>query len=462
MEEEPQAVETEQAETVNNEGETSEKVSNSSPIKRGRGRPQGSKKLKVCVTDVNLTELMLAHSNGGSTPIKRGRGRPKLSDTKHTDQQGSPVKGRRGRPKGSKKQTSSENHSPRKRGRPRKSAAGDLPNGGSATPRRGRPKGSGKRKSESLTSGEEDEGGSVTPRKRGRPKGSGNKKPRLERDVGSEGDTEGEESLKLPKRGRGRPRKSTSNGITKTPGRGRGRPRKQTSGEQLATDGSLPVKRGRGRPKGSVTKKPPTYKVHGKVGRPRKVHALPIKGRKRGRPRQQPAKRGRPRKHPLPTPEELKRPKVWKPLGRPRKYPRVDPPEGAPPAPRRSRGRPRKSDSKKGAHLRKVPATPHNPDEPPRKRGRPPKSEDNTPRKRGRPKGSVNKNKATSETQLDSTVPNHSKPMSDSSADGVENETEPEEVAREHNTEAMAIKHGGNTEETLIDQDVSFDVSSQA
>uniref|UniRef100_A0AAQ5Z1D1 Uncharacterized protein n=1 Tax=Amphiprion ocellaris TaxID=80972 RepID=A0AAQ5Z1D1_AMPOC len=95
------------------------------------------------------------------------------------------------------------------------------------------------------------------------------------------------------KRGRGRRRKvaarDASNGITKTPGkRKRGRPRK----DQMAADGSQPVKRGRGRPKGSGNK-PGVYKVGGKVGRPRKAHVLPVKGKKRGRPRLQPAKRGR-------------------------------------------------------------------------------------------------------------------------------------------------------------------------
>lgn len=202
--------------------------------------------------------------------------------------------------------------------------------------------------------------------------------------------------------------------------------------------------------------------VHGTVGRPRRVHVPPSRG-KRGRPRKQPAKRGRPRKYPLPSPEELKKPKVWKPLGRPRKYPRVDPPEGVPPTPRRSRGRPRKSASKKGAHLRKnfPPATssPRNPnDGPTRKRGRPPstpKSDQDTPRKRGRPKGSVNKNKIRSETQLDSAHPDHSK--RDSPAVGAAHEGK----SVEHETDTMPHQQGGNTEGTL-DQDAGFAVGNQA
>uniref|UniRef100_A0A8P4G3P9 Chromosomal protein D1-like n=1 Tax=Dicentrarchus labrax TaxID=13489 RepID=A0A8P4G3P9_DICLA len=234
--------------------------------------------------------------------------------------------------------------------------------------------------------------------------------------------------------------------------------------QELGSDGSQPVKRGRGRPKGSLNKKPPMYKVHGKVGRPRRVHATPTRGR-RGRPRKQPAKRGRPRKYPLPSPEELKKPKVWKPLGRPRKYPRVDPPEGAPPAPRRSRGRPPKSASKKGAHLRKsLPTTPSSPRNPsdgsPRKRGRPPsipRSEEDVPRKRGRPKGSVNKNKARSETQRNSSaLPNH-----DATAVGAEHEGESVEQETEHETDTIPVELGGDTEE-ILDQDASFEVSNQA
>ncbi|XP_026205854.1 chromosomal protein D1-like [Anabas testudineus] len=501
MEEAIRMANSEQGDAASNEAETSVHISNNSPSKRGRGRPQGSKKLKVCVTDVNLMELVSGISNGGSTQPQRGRGRPKLSGTKITAHEGSkdadnsvqPYRGK-GRPKGSKSQTSNgdssvTDHTPRKRGRPKKShtsekaAAEDLANGGSNTPKmgRGRPKGSVKRKSESLTNGEEDEGSSVKPRKRGRPKGSLNKKPRLETEVSSEGEGETDEILNSTKRGRGRLRRlevnnterstqDTSNGISDTPRRGRGRPRKsvqQKSRDQQdgSTDGSQPPKRGRGRPKGSLNKKPPAYKVHGKVGRPRRVR-VPLAMGKRGRSRKQPAKRGRPRKYPLPSPEELKKPKVWKPLGRPRKYPRVDPPEGAPAAPRRSRGRPRKSESKKGAHLRKslptTPSSPHTPnDGPPRKRGRPPstaKSEDVTPRKRGRPKGSLNKNKARSETQLNSM---HSE-KSDSSAVRVRNDGDPAGQQLECGMQVVSVEHGDNIEATLIEQDTGFEVSNQA
>lgn len=330
----------------------------------------------------------------------------------------------------------SSDGTPRKRGRPKlnKSTGEDLPNG--------------------VKSGEENGGSSLPPRKRGRPKGSPNKKPKL-MDLG---DDDGD--VNSQKRGRGRRRKvvvrDASNGITKTPGkRKRGRPRK----DQMAGDGSQPVKRGRGRPRGSGNKKPGVYKVRGKVGRPKKVHVLPVKGKKRGRPRLQPAKRGRPRKNPLPSPEELNKPKVWKPLGRPRKYPRVDPPEGTTPTPRRSRGRPRKSESKKGAHLRKGLSNSGSPqnagDGAPRKRGRPPsiaRSGDDIPRKRGRPKGSF-KNKATGDTSFDSTLP---EAVGETPAIGMQSEAEVEREVE------LSTEHGVETEETLIDQDVSFDVSDQA
>lgn len=490
MEEEIRTAEAERGDAANNE--SSVDMSNSGPTKRGRGRPQGSKKLKVCVTDVNLMELVSGISNGGSTQPQRKRGRPKLSGTKHTEQQGSgdnnadssvqSLQGQ-GRPKGSKNQGSDENssmtdHSPKKRGRPKKSLSNStlekaeaegVPNGGSDAPKmgRGRPKGSKKRKSETLTSDEENEGRLVTPRKRGRPKGSWNHSPKLE--VKSEGEAEADESLKTLKRGRGRPRKvvnntvestqDTLNSISKMPQRGRGRPRKsieldRRGKKEVATDGSQPAKRGRGRPKGSLNKKPRTHS--------RSLYVLPSKGTP-GRPRKQPAKRGRPRKYPLPAPEELKKPKVWKPLGRPRKYPRVDPPEGAPAAPRRRRGRPRKSESKKGAHLRKsLPTTSSSPNNPsdgyPRKRGRPStlKSEGAALRKRGRPKGSVNKNKARSETRLDSTLLNHLKSESSAFGGGYEGEL----IKQEPETD-MPIEHRSSTEE-LHDQDGSFEVSNHA
>lgn len=483
MEEEIRTADTEKGDTANNEGGSSVEMSNNGPPKRGRGRPQGSKKLKVCVTDVSLMDVVPGISNGGSTQPQRGRGRPRLSGITHAEQQGpadndaddsEPV--RRGRPKGSKKTASDSdspvtNQSPRKRGRPKKSVSksslekGDLANGGSDTPKvgRGRPKGSTKRKAESLKSNEDKDGGSVVQRKRGRPKGSPNKIPRLLKEVSIEGEVETDGGLNSTKRTRrvrrevnnsSRSTQDSSNGISQMPRRGRGRPRKtlvQQSGDLVT------VKRGRGRPKGSLNKKPAAYRMLGKS-----ILAVATKGRRL----KHPGKRGRPRKYPLPPPEELKKPRVWKPLGRPRKYPRVDPPEGAPPPPRRSRGRPRKSESKKGAHLRKnLPpassAASNTSDGSPRKRGRPPSSQKNqegTPRKRGRPKGSLNKNKAGSETQLGNTLPNHAK----SDSPDVGREHEGQSVKEEQDTETMPLEHcGGATEETLH-QDASFEITYQA
>ncbi|XP_071357214.1 chromosomal protein D1 [Trachinotus anak] len=496
MEEEIRMASTEQGDGVSNEGESSVDMSNNSPTKRGRGRPQGSKKLKVCVTDVNLMELVSGISNGGSAQPQRGRGRPKLSSTKHTMREGSrdshadnSVQSHwgKGRPKGSKKEASNgdnltADHSPKKRGRPKKSpgkgtsekvTAEDLPNGGSDTPKmgRGRPKGSTKRKSESLTSGEEDEVSSVKPRKRGRPKGSLNKKPKLEIEVSSEGEAERGLLEQMEVNTSERLTQDTSNGISDTPRRKRGRPRKiiqYKSGDQqeLVTDGSQPVKRGRGRPKGSLNKKRIVYMVHGTVSRPRKVQVASTID-KPGRQIRKPGKRGRPKKYPQPPPVDRKKTKIWKPLGRPRKYPRVDPPEGAP---RRRPGRPRKCENKRGAHLRKslpnttsVPCNPN--DGPPRKRGRPPSTANNADiktRRSGRPKGSGNKNEASSETRLDSTLPNHSKEKSNSSAVGVEVKGEPVEEEVEHGTQMMPTEHTCDTEETLIKQDGSIEVSNQA
>lgn len=499
MEEEMRMTEKGQGDAGSSEEESGVDVANNSPTKRGRGRPKGSKKLQVWVTDVNL-ELGSEISNGGSTQTVRGRGSPK--GKKNTAQQSEqesgddnapdtpqPQRGR-GRPKGSgsKKQASNEDgstadHSPKKRGRPKGSSnkktpnkpiasedesGADLSNGGPISPKkgRGRPKGSNsvKRKSESGMSEGEDDGSSSPPRKRGRPKGSPNKKTQLMKlkEMSGEGDvTHSEDSTE-----------DFTNGISSPSQRGRGRPRKavKTSGSSNATDGSQTPKRGRGRPKGSLNKKYP-FKVRGTLGRPRKVDSIKTEvvvssapRRKRGRPRKDPnhtSKRGRPRKHPLPSPEELKKPKVWKPLGRPRKYPRVDPPEGAAPTPRRGRGRPRKSESKKGAHFRKhmavtTTSSPRSPsDGTPRKRGRPSgtvKGGDDAPRRRGRPKGSVKKYKAAGELESGKSS-RHAKVKEDSSAEQEEYE---EQVEEELEQDGETVPEEDAEEESLIDQNRSF------
>nr|XP_057902558.1 proline-rich protein 2-like [Doryrhamphus excisus] len=421
----------EQGDILNKE-ESGEENSDNGFVKRGRGRPKGSKKLQVSIPDLNLMELVSGISNSG----------PAL---------------------GFKTLDSGEEYTPKKRGRPKgsmsKRSAEKAPNNsGSEEPKRGRgrPKGSGKRKAENISS--DDESYEWAPKKRGRPKGSGKKTPQSK-------------EVELD-----------DNGVPKTP-RGRGRPRKSSSErKQMPADDPLRPKRGRGRPKGSMNKNP-FLEVHFQAGRPRRKHIppsrleirLPRKTGKRGRPRKEMSRRGRPRKYPLPSsteeskkprvwkplgrprkhplsaspgpagggpkrgrgpnrgrgrPRKLEakkgahlrkydgpprkrgrprkypatgespKPKVWKPLGRPRKYPLVEPPEGAPEAPRRTPGRPRKSESKRGAHLRNPNPTPRPP--------KPTLGADGTPRKRGRPKGSVNKSKVQKEGHHDSEPWNHS------------------------------------------------------
>lgn len=403
MEEEKKTTETEQA-TDAIEG-SRKKLSGKSPLKRRRGRPQGSKKLRVCVADVS--DLIAEISNGGATQLQRKRARPRLSETQQSEET-------------SNGSTNHDNevgvlitgHSPKKRGRPTKSkiSAEDLRNG-SSLPKlgRGRSKGYTKRKVESLSDNEAIEGSSVTQRKRGRPKSSLNIKPKLE--LSSTGEKEG--TRMSARSGRGRPRKvlNSDDDITVEAHKGRGRPRKMIAQESVAvvTDGNESEKRGRGRPKGSFKKK--CYLLEEQRKRP-----------------------GRPRKYPPPPPEERNKPKVWKPLGRPKKYPPVNS-EGshtAAPKRQRKRGRPRKSEYGKGAHLRKkvIAAPSKSNDGIPRKRGRPPGTKipqvkkDGPKRERGRPKGSRNKSKILGKLQLDSKTCNHVK--GDSSETGYCETTEEE------------------------------------
>ncbi|XP_056154832.1 serine/arginine repetitive matrix protein 2-like [Lampris incognitus] len=470
------------------------------PLKR-RGRPKGSSKKKTAQQSEQESGDDALDSS--VHPQKR-RGRPKGSGSKKQ----ASIKSS----KGSK--GLGVDRTPKKRGRPKGSPNKkvlmvsqdewevNLLNGGASSRKkgRGRPKGSSslKRKAERAVTEKQDDGSSGPPRKRGRPKGSLNKSRFTEeRELSSEGESGTDLSYgnsSPPKRGRGRPKKhmageyavskeesDVSDSGVKPPQRRRGRPRKgaNTSVQQArgsstvqepgATGGFEPPKRGRGRPKGSLNKRFPLIKVYSLAGRPRKIvppskvdAAAPTSetGKKRGRPRKETPKRGRPRKYPIPSPEEVKKPKVWKPLGRPRKYPRVDPPDGSASTPRRGRGRPRKSESKKGAHLRRSLlltsfSLPRNPNGGgPRKRGRPSgsvKGENGTPRKRGRPKGSVNKNKAGNKTQLESTLsakrPRHSKGKKGSAAEQGGYELE-EEV--EQNGDA------GDTEATVVDEDRGF------
>ncbi|XP_072304063.1 uncharacterized protein [Eucyclogobius newberryi] len=357
---------TDQGEAFTEDGELSEDNSESEMKKS-----IGLKELQVCVTDINLVQP--DGTNGAS--VKRGRGRPKGSANK------SSING---------------DTNPKKKGRPKgstvKAAAGDL-NGGSARISPGRPKRAATR--EIDFSEDESVDSFSPPRKRGRPKGS--KKPKHDTETSSDND----EAQSTPKRGRGRPSKSPAKGK-------RGRPKKITQDgaktQKPAADGMQRSHKRAGRPKGSRNKPAITVRVESTSGRPSRVHVAPDKLKislprkypgKRGRPKK--SNRGRPRKTPLPPEEELYQPRVWKALGRPRKYPKEERPEQAPApeTPRRSRGRPRKSESKKGAHLRKLDS-----DGSPKKPGISPKAakeQDGSRRKRGRPKGSF-KNKALSDS----------------------------------------------------------------
>ncbi|XP_037329324.1 serine/arginine repetitive matrix protein 1-like isoform X2 [Pungitius pungitius] len=401
-EEEKKMAETGQGDVASHEEEPSVEESNS-PVKSGRGRPQGFKMLKVSLTDIIKTEQVSGISTSESKLPRRGRGRPKL-------QKATELKAQEPINQSSDEDNLTADHFPKKRKSLSKSPsdnadAKDLPNGASDAPKakRGRPKGSTKRKSGSSAM-------------RRNPRRSSNKTPKLETEERSE---EGEDAEKPP-RGRGRPKKI-----------------KQETGDRP------PAKKRPGRPKGSLNKKRPAHKVS-------ELNRSPPKPWKRGRPKKTKAKRGRPRKYPLPSPKEIKKPRVWKPLGRPRKYPRVDPAEGSEPAPPRGRGRPHKTQSKKGAHLRKsLPESlpsPIDPNvEPPRKRGRPPKSEAVPKRKRGRPKGSVNSSKAGSGTPIECADANHSTAESDSPL-----------VALKCEAEEVEIK-----EETPINQDADSEVKPQ-
>ncbi|XP_031649636.1 chromosomal protein D1-like [Oncorhynchus kisutch] len=189
----------------------------------------------------------------------------------------------------------------------------------------------------------------------------------------------------------------------------------EESDEALSNGSPIPPNRGRGRPKGSGSKKPKILRVLDKQprGRPRKVvdpnavSAETTAPLKRGRPKkvEQKKKMGRPRKYLLSPEEEEERkilksqpkgPRVWKPLGRPRIHPRGDPPATPTSAEPRRRGRPLKASTGRGAHLRKNP--------PPTSKVSKPPAKDDSPRKSGRPLGSF-KAKRAAETDRSNSSP---------------------------------------------------------
>ncbi|XP_064873751.1 high mobility group protein hmg-12-like [Oncorhynchus nerka] len=180
----------------------------------------------------------------------------------------------------------------------------------------------------------------------------------------------------------------------------------EESDEALSNGSPIPPNRGRGRPKGSGSKKPKILRVLDKQprrGRPRKVvdpNAVLAETTA-------PLKRGRPKKveQKLSPEEEEERkilksqpkgPRVWKPLGRPRIYPRGDPPATPTSAEPRRRGRPLKASTGRGAHLRKNP--------PPTSKVSKPPAKDDSPRKSGRPLGSF-KAKRAAETDRSNSSP---------------------------------------------------------
>ncbi|XP_077403866.1 uncharacterized protein LOC144036839 [Vanacampus margaritifer] len=297
--------------------ESSEDISASVLVKRGRGRPKGSKKPQISVPDVNLTEIVSGIANSSPAP-----GFENMSGGEDR------VPKKRGRPKGSGSKRSVEK------------AADDN---GLDTPKRGRgrPKGSGKRKAEKVTS--EDESDEV-----GR-----KKKPRIELDGDDNNSPNG---IATPRR-RGRPRKSSAERRAPPgPKRGRGRPRKHPGAG--AAGGGPAARRGRGRPRKSDAVKRPAASYDGpprKRGRPRKHPSLakPRMWKPLGRPRKYPLveppegaptppprKPGRPRKSESKRGAHLRNPASMRPPGRPQSTLGED---GAP----RKRGRPKGSGKNK-------------------------------------------------------------------------------------------------------------------
>lgn len=143
------------------ENDSASSASSIGLAKSRRGRSQGSKKLKVCVTDLHLMELVSGISN---TQPQRKRGRPRPSHTKEAA--------------GDSKMHCIED-----------AATEDLANGGSVKPQGRRNEGS--------------------PTKRGRPKGSLNKNRKRGWDSCGSG-VEDDEGRNKVKRERGRPRQVVS------------------------------------------------------------------------------------------------------------------------------------------------------------------------------------------------------------------------------------------------------------
>ncbi|KAK1877914.1 Origin recognition complex subunit 4 [Dissostichus eleginoides] len=220
------------------EGDSTVHMSDNSATKIGAGMPEGSNKLKICVTDdVNIMKLVSGIASDGTTQSPRERGCPKL--TKHEeheesgdvhadisvqtqkkvlDEEGhsesSPpqkVPAKKGRPRKYPLPTLEELNAPKvqkKLGRPRKSlpASSSSPSRDVDTPKkRGRPPGTPKsdvgtpKKRGRPPGTPKSEVG--TPHKRGRPRGSVRKSDAklettlTEHSEGSDVSSDGEESV---------------------------------------------------------------------------------------------------------------------------------------------------------------------------------------------------------------------------------------------------------------------------
>ncbi|XP_035039389.2 sarcoplasmic reticulum histidine-rich calcium-binding protein-like isoform X1 [Hippoglossus stenolepis] len=243
----------EQGDGAGEEGESSADMAiNSSPIKRRSGMPQGSKKLKVCVTDIKLMELVSGISNGGSTQPQKGRGSPKLSITTHTEEEGSgddqapdsvPAHRAKGSPKGTQPQ--------RGRGRPKLSIT-------THTEEEEEEEGSGDDQAPDSVPAHRAKGspkGTPPQRGRGRPKLSITTHTEEEEEEGS-GDDQAPDSVPAhrakgspkgtpPQRGRGRPKLSITTHTEEEE-----EEEEEGSGDDQAPD-SVPAHRAKGSPKGT-------------------------------------------------------------------------------------------------------------------------------------------------------------------------------------------------------------------
>lgn len=180
----------------------------------------------MVIGNINSFELSSEDDFDSDEPaIKKGRGRPK--GTKKVIESENKEKKGRGRPKGSVKNKKNEdlnpNESKRGRGRPKKSNEDEIINTGNSTIKQESKKGRGRPRKDTIVKPEKIDNVIEQKKGRGRPKGSIKKENNFEL-IGNAGE----------KRGRGRPKGSVKKNneikipinIEKVIGRKRGRPRK--------------------------------------------------------------------------------------------------------------------------------------------------------------------------------------------------------------------------------------------